>query len=136
MRIFAKFEDVGSEYETLAPVKISAAPFDGECYYLDLEGGKIYYSIKEEGGKEAEGWKIYNGKKYLGEFLVKPKTGEYIGSRIVETCYDGLNSYVRLEDGEEIPLDDNLETYNGYENEWYLYQDYSNGKPIGEPYWK
>ncbi len=41
IRIYGKFEDVGSEYDTQAPVMISLSPIDCEtCMYLDLEEGK------------------------------------------------------------------------------------------------
>lgn len=129
MRIYAKFEDVGSE--TFIPVVISIEPFYNNCYYLDLEKGKTYYSaIQGDGGE----WKMYNGSEYLGEFLYNPKTGDYINSS-VENYYE-RGAYVRLEDGRKILRDKNSETYNGYESNWCQYQDYKEGKPVGEPYWK
>ena len=57
MRIFAQFEDVGTEYFCLAPTKISLTPFEEDCFYIDIEPDKIYNSCQLEGEEEKFDWK-------------------------------------------------------------------------------
>lgn len=57
MRVFAQFEDVGTEYFCLAPVKISLTPFEEDCFYIDIEPNKVYNSCQFEGQEENFDWK-------------------------------------------------------------------------------
>lgn len=60
MRIYAEIEDIGTEYCSLVPTKISLDPIKGRnCYYIDLEPGKEYYSCRFEGAEEEFDWKPY-----------------------------------------------------------------------------
>lgn len=59
MKIFAQFEDVGSEYFCLAPVKISLTPFKEDCFYIDIEPNKVYNSCQFEGAEENFDWKPF-----------------------------------------------------------------------------
>lgn len=58
MKIFAQFEDVGTEYFCLAPVKISLTPFKEDCFYIDIEPNKVYDSCQFE-GEEKFDWKPF-----------------------------------------------------------------------------
>ncbi len=140
IRIYGKFEDVGSEYDTQAPVMISLSPIDCEtCMYLDLEEGQEYPSVEYESDDEPlEDWHIYNGEVNMGEYLYNPQTGEYINSRVVGGCIGG-ETFVELEDGRKIYEDggynyrDNCTFAGGYESEWFMFQRYEEGKPVGKP---
>jgi hypothetical protein len=128
VRIFAQLEDVGSEYETLAPVSISLTPFKENCVCLDLEDDKIYNTVMYEAGEEDTYWKPYNIVHFLGEYVKNIKTGELLGP-IVGWCMSGKGTIVDLEDGTEIKITNDLIT-------GMLYQKYENGQPIGEPYFE
>ena len=127
VRIFAQLEDVGSEYYTYAPVRISATPFIGDCVYLDLEGIEIYNTVNFEGDKTSS-WKPYNGIYPIGEYVKNVKTGEILGP-VVGWTTSGKGTIVDLEDATEIKITKDLIT-------GVLYQKYENGQPIGEPYFE
>lgn len=42
VRIYAILEDVGSEYETIVPTKISLKPLGEDCYFIDMEDSECY----------------------------------------------------------------------------------------------
>lgn len=128
MRIYAILEDVGSEYYTIAPVKISLTPFNGDCYFIDLEEGQTYETISVE--CDESDWRPYNGVVNLGTYFCNPDTGEYINSRIVVWSFDKIE----LENGEIINPKD--PKYDNWESDWQLFQKYENGLPIGKPYFE
>jgi hypothetical protein len=130
MRIYTVLEDVGSEYYTLAPAKISLNPFDDDCYFIDLEDSKQYNTIIDETSEGYENWKPYNVEVVLGEYFCNPSTGEYINSRVVSWSFDKI----KLENGETINIED--PKYEDWECEWVLYQQYEKGLPVGKPYFK
>lgn len=130
MRIYAVLEDVGSEYYTLAPAKISLNPFDDDCYFIDLEDSKQYNTIIDETSEGYENWKPYNVEVSLGEYFCNPNTGEYINSRVVSWSFGEID----LENGETINIED--PKYEDWECEWILYQQYEKGLPVGKPYFK
>lgn len=130
IRLFAVLEDVGSEYETFAPTRLSLTPFEGDCYFLDLEDGKSYDVVEYEGDYEPSCWKPYNGEHTLGEYLFNPETQEYINSPVVG-CSWGDECIYTLKDGREIS-DENLD--ENFEAEWMLCQEYKDGLPVGKPY--
>ena len=133
MRIYAILEDVGSEYYTLAPTKISLTPFDDNCYFIDLEDSKQYDTIIIEGSKDYGNWKPYNTEIVLGEYFCNPSTGEYINSRVVNWSMHEITE-IELENGEIINCDD--PKYEDWECDWYLFQKYEKGLPAGKPYFK
>lgn len=124
VRIFAQLEDVGSEYETLAPVSISLTPFKENCVCLDLEDDKIYNTVMYEAGEEDTYWKPYNIAHFLGEYVKNIKTGELLGP-IVGWCVGKGKYTCSFKDGVEITITNDLREYE-------VYQKYENGKPIGE----
>ena len=130
MRIYAILEDVGSEYETLAPIIISLVPFNEDCYFIELEGSEQYDTIINEGSEDYGNWKPYNVEFALGEYFCNPNTGEYINSKVVSWSFDEIE----LENGEIINPDD--PKYENWECEWILFQRYENGLPVGKPYFK
>lgn len=130
MRIYAILEDVGSEYYTFAPVKISLNPFDNNCYFIDLEDSRQYDTIISEGCKDYGNWKPYNVEFALGEYFCNPSTGEYINSKIISWSFDEIE----LENGEIINLED--PKYTDWECEWILFQRYEKGLPVDKPYFK
>jgi len=130
MRIYAVLEDVGSEYYTLAPTKISLNPFDDDCYFIDLEDSKQYNTIIDETSEGYENWKPYNVEFALGEYFCNPSTGEYINSKVISWSFDEI----KLENGEIINTED--PKYEDWECEWILYQQYEKGLPVGKPYFK
>lgn len=127
VRIFAQLEDVGSEYYTYAPVRISATPFIGDCMYLDLEGIEVYNTVDFE-GENASSWKPYNGIYTIGEYVKNVKTGEMLGP-VVGWTMSGKGTTVDLEDGTEIKITNDLKT-------GMLYQKYENGQPTDKPYFE
>lgn len=130
MRLYAILEDVGSEYETLAPITISLTPFDNECYFIDLEGSNRYNTIIDEDSEDCGNWNPYNAEVALGNYACNPNTGEYINSEIISwSCYE-----VELENGEIIKFND--PKYKDWDYEYVLFQQYKNGLPVGEPYFK
>lgn len=60
MRLYANLEDVGSEYITMAPTKLSLEPFN-DCYYIDLPESGIIEDIVAFEGDRRSIWKPYNG---------------------------------------------------------------------------
>ena len=130
MRIYAILEDVGSEYETLAPITISLNPFDNNCYFIDLEDSKQYDTIISEGDEDYGNWKPYNVEFTLGEYFCNPNTEEYINSKIISWSFDEIE----LENGEIINLED--PKYTDWECEWILFQRYEKGLPVDKPYFK
>ena len=130
MRIYAILEDVGSEYETLAPITISLNPFDDNCYFIDLEDSKQYDTIINEGYEDYGNWKPYNVEFALGEYFCNPSTEEYINSKIISWSFDEIE----LENGEIINLED--PKYKDWECGWILFQRYEKGLPVDKPYFK
>lgn len=112
VRIYAVLEDVGSEYETLAPTQISLKPFDDDCYYLDLEENKSYDTVIYEGGWDNIDWKPFN--VIYQEYMY----------------FDKHNNKFLYEDDLTEDWDDK-EILEGCRC-----QQYKNGKPIGEPYFE
>lgn len=109
MRIYAILEDVGSEYSTVAPIKISLNPFDEDCYFLDLEEKQTYETVLFEGGEESD-WKPYNGINRIYTWY-NPKTNEYSSD---EDFWDEEDDLIEGE----------------------MCQKYENGIPIGKPYFE
>lgn len=109
MRIYAILENVGSEYYTEAPVKISLTPFDEDCSFLDLEEGQTYETVLFEGGEESD-WRPYKGvhRKYS---WYNPETNEFSTD---ETIW-----------GEDANI-----------QEGDICQKYENGIPVGESYFE
>lgn len=60
VRIYAVLKDVGSEYETLAPIKISLKPFEDNCYFVDLEDSEQYDITIDEYSPDYGVWMPYN----------------------------------------------------------------------------
>lgn len=112
VRIYATLEDVGSEYETLAPTQISLKPFDIDCYYLDLEENLYYDTVIYEGGWDDIKWKPFNVIYQEHMFFDKHN-----------------NKFLYPEDYSDDWEDKGI-------LEGYRYQKYENGKPIGEPYFE
>lgn len=114
MRLFAVLEDVGTEYETLAPTKISLMPFEEDCWYMDIEEYFEYETIKYEDLDETS-WMPYN--------------------TIVMTCgfYDPKLNYFDEDEYNPIFLDKE-ENVRDEVIETNRYQKYEKGLPIGEPY--
>ena len=115
MRIYAILEDVGSEYETLAPIKISLTPFTKDCYFLDLNDDiKEYKTVSHEG--EGCDWRPFNG-------IYR----EYCWYDPVTKLFGEEDSYYFLDD-------------EGYCRDRVLEgskcQKYKDGFPIGEPYFE
>ena len=130
MRLYAILEDVGSEYETLAPVTISLTPFDNECYFIDLEGLNRYNTIIDEGNEDYGNWKPYNAEVALGNYFCNSNTGEFIYSKIISWS----SFEIELENGEVIQHND--PKYKDWDDNYILFQQYKNGLPVGEPYFK
>lgn len=131
MKVYAILEDVGSEYETLAPVEISMTPFKENCYFVDLVENQTYVTIITENQEDFGIWEPYNCEKPIGEYFCNPTTGEYINSKIIDWDFDGE---IELENGEIINFTD--PKYVDWELEWILFQKYENGLPVGKPYFK
>lgn len=126
MRLYAILGDVGSEYETIAPTKISLTPFEGACDFIDLEENKTYETISYEVMDEASPWRPYNGVISTGDYCKHKDSGELIGP-IMGYTYSGRGCTIHLENDFEMLLNDNHVI-------GYMYQKYENGEPIGEPY--
>lgn len=117
MRIYAILEDVGSEYETLVPVKISLKPFNDNCYFIDLENDEQYDITIDKDNSSYGIWAPYN-----------TTTLEHV-------WYDTIAKY--FDTDEENPLFLDEEGYHRDEVvEATKYQKYENGLPIGEPYFE
>lgn len=114
MRLFAVLEDVGTEYETLAPTKISLIPFEEDCWYMDMEECFEYETIKYEDLDETS-WIPYNTIVMTHGFY-DPKLNYFD-----EDEYNPI-----FLDEEENVRDEVIETNK--------YQKYREGLPIGEPY--
>lgn len=109
MRIYAILENVGSEYYTEAPVKISLTPFNEECSFLDLEEGQTYETVWDEGGEESD-WRPYNSIHRIHTWY-NPKTNEYDSD---ESVWDEEDALIEGE----------------------MCQKYENGIPVGKPYFE
>lgn len=73
VRIYAIIEEFGGYYVSRGISKISLTPFDGECYYIDLEPDTIYETIEE-----LFDWKPYNLTEYAEFLLYNPNTKDAI----------------------------------------------------------
>lgn len=60
MRLYADLTDVGSEYYTLAPTKLSLQPFEG-CYFVDIPTNGILENVVYSEGDDKTIWTLYNG---------------------------------------------------------------------------
>ena len=109
MRIYAILEDVGSEYYTLAPVKISLTPFSEECSFIDIEEGQVCETILYEGGEDSD-WRPYNG---------------------IHRTLTWYNSETK-----EFSLDETIWDENADFQQGEKCQKYENGIPVGEPYFE
>lgn len=116
VRIYAILEDVGSEYETLAPVKISLKPFDDNCYFVDLEDSEQYDITIEECSSDYGVWMPYN---------TITRTWGYYDTRIKYFDIDEDNPI--FFDGEGLYKDGVVETTKC--------QKYEKGLPVGDPYY-
>ena len=59
MRIYCILENRGEEYfKMFVPTKISAKPFDNDCYYIDIDEMSVFNTIDDEEGESD--WKPYN----------------------------------------------------------------------------
>lgn len=114
MRLFAVLEDVGSEYETIAPTKISLTPFEKGCWYMDIEEYFEYETIKHEDLDETS-WVPYNTITMTHGF------------------YDPKLDYFDEDECNPIFLDKE-ENFRDEVIETTRYQKYKEGLPIGEPY--
>lgn len=114
MRLFAVLKDVGTEYETLAPTKISLIPFEEDCWYMDMEECFEYETIKYEDLDETS-WIPYNTIVMTHGF------------------YDPKLNYFDEDDYNPIFLDEE-ENVRDEVIETNKYQKYREGLPIGEPY--
>ena len=114
MRLFAVLEDVGTEYETLAPTKISLMPFEENCWYMDIEEYFEYETIKYEDTDETS-WIPYNTIVMTYGFY-DPKL-KFFDEYEDNPIFLDSEGYLRL---------DVVETTK--------HQKYEKGLPIGEPY--
>lgn len=116
VRIFAVLNDIGSEYEAVAPIKISLKPFKKNCYYMDLEDGKQYKTVYEEDDTKNHNWKPWSGvfKEY--------------------SWYDPVTKRFGDEDSEYF-LDEDGYSIDGI-LEGDKCQKYEKGVPVGEPYFE
>jgi translation elongation factor P/translation initiation factor 5A len=116
VRIYAVLEDVGSEYETLAPVKISLKPFDNNCYFVDLEDSEQYDITIDEYSSDYGVWMPYN--------TIIRENGRY----------DLITKYFDTDEENPIFLDK-----EGYTKDEVVYatkcQKYEKGLPVGDPYY-
>lgn len=109
MRIYAILEDIGSEYYTLAPVKISLTPFNEDCSFIDIEEGQVCKTTLYE-GDESSDWKPYNG---------------------IHRTLTWYNFETK-----EFSLDETIWDENANFQQGEKCQKYENGIPVGEPYFE
>lgn len=114
MRLFAILEDVGSEYETIAPTKISLKPFKEHCWYVDIEEEFYYETIKRE-DEDKTSWSPYNAIVMTHGFY-NPKL-DYFDEDEYGPIFRDEKGNIR---------DEVIEITR--------YQKYEEGLPIGEPY--
>jgi hypothetical protein len=124
MRIYARLEqNINNDF---IPTWISLKPFIGECYYIDVTDTPVNIEILDD---ICGDWNVYTGEKYLGEYFYNLTTGEYIDSPIACIKADEFEYIIIFENGIKINAWD--DKYKDWSDNFYCYQKYKDGKPIG-----
>lgn len=92
------------------------------------------FNKKEKVVKETPYLKKFNGELKMKEHFYNPKTGEYIDSPISNVLISKQGTFLILEDGRKINSGESK--YEDWECDWYMYQKYKDGMPIGQTYFK
>lgn len=95
MRLYVKFEEVGSEYYTKVVTSISLFPFKKDCYLLDItNSNKRYRTLEAEG---------FNSKNNLRPY----------NCNVVTWGFYNPKKNIFLEDDGDIP-DEDMDDYDEY----------------------
>ncbi len=128
MRIYGEFDYSGGYEYTLT--RISLAPFNADCMYLDLEE-KERYDCCADSLEDLVEWKPYNIIVYTDiEIPYNPKTKAYIDSEIVDYAREnGVDVGIELNNGMKLYRDGGNNTFGGgYEMGWLKCEVYKNGE--------